>query len=82
MELSVDRINSLAEEVEQLKAENERLKDCVTDLQNGNDSLYNALCKYKSCLQEIKAIVCGNYEIIDPQGRKDILKLIIKAEVE
>lgn len=37
---------------------------------------------YKQTLQEIKAIVCGNYEIIDPQGRKDILKLITKAEEE
>lgn len=33
-------------------------------------------------LLEIKAIVCGNYEIIDPQRRKDILKLITKAESE
>lgn len=38
--------------------------------------------RLKQTLQEIKAIVCGNYEIIDPQGRKDILKLITKAESE
>lgn len=35
----------------------------------------------KACLQEIKAIVCSNGEIIDTQGRKDIIKLITKAEV-
>ena len=45
------------------------------ELQKENERL-------KSCLQEIKKIVCGNYEIIDPQGRKDILKLISKAEEE
>lgn len=45
------------------------------ELQKENERL-------KSCLQGIKAIVCGNYEIIDPQGRKDILKLITKAEEE
>lgn len=38
--------------------------------------------KLEQTLQEIKAIVCGNYEIIDPQGRKDILKLITKVESE
>lgn len=37
--------------------------------------------KYLTTLQEIKAIVCGNYEIIDPQGRKDILKLITKERI-
>lgn len=45
---------------------------CMTERRN----------KANTILQGIKTIVCGNYEIIDPQGRKDILKLITKAEEE
>ena len=62
--------------LENLRQENERLKE------NDCEKCYHLdmYIKYKSCLQEIKAIVCGNYEIIDPQGRKDIIKLITKAE--
>ena len=37
--------------------------------------------RLKAVLQEIKAIVSSNCEIIDAQGRKDILKNIVKAEV-
>ena len=47
-----------------------------------NSEYIDKLKKIQQTLQEIKAIVCGNYEIIDPQGRKDILKLITKAEEE
>lgn len=77
-----------------LKAENERLKDGVKDLQNGNDSLYNALCKYKSCLQEIKEIIRENcklcldmdgFEKPDDCGICDYLKILQKiadCEVE
>lgn len=61
--------------VKNLLETKQRLKAELTDLEAENDKL-------RTCLQEIKAIVCGNYEIIDPQGRKDILKLIIKAESE
>ena len=65
--------------IAELKAENERLKKL--------ECKFKEYCtcnteKYIQTLQEIKAIVCGNYEIIDPQGRKDILKLITKAESE
>ena len=64
----------------ELKAENDRLKarkdkyyqQTLDDEIQINELLHT--------LQEIKAIVCGNYEIIDPQGRKDILKLINKTE--
>ena len=63
------------EAYETLKAENEKL---IEDLGIANKYVN----KYHQTLQEIKAIVCGNYEIIDAQGRKDILKLITKAEEE
>ena len=64
----------------ELKAENDRLKarkdkyyqQTLDDEIQINELLHT--------LQEIKTIVCGNYEIIDPQGRKDILKLINKTE--
>lgn len=78
-----------------LKAENERLKKeneillCQLVINDDEDvtvqiseSQFDKYNKYRQTLQEIKAIVCGNYEIIDPQGRKDILKLIAKAESE
>ena len=70
------------------KDENERLRKQIeydsryNDMQAEIDCGERLITKYKICLQEIKAIVCGNYEIIDPQGRKDILKLINKTEVE
>lgn len=54
----------------------------VYNLQTRNTILELRIDKLRTCLQDIKAIVCGNYEIIDPQGRKDILKLITKAESE
>ena len=75
--------------MEDLKQENERVKkelDVALREENrwkSNFNNYRDVCrKQYQILQEIKAIVCGNYEIIDPQGRKDILKLITKAESE
>lgn len=81
---------------EGLKAENDKLKEEVETRDNlidhfRDEALYRATIaseyqkdrtKLEQTLQEIKAIVCGNYEIIDPQGRKDILKLITRAEEE
>lgn len=91
---------------EELKAENDRLKEevqtekiyssqieeleeSIVGQKNAYkklNSMYEENCEYtgklEHTLQEIKAIICGNYEIIDPQGRKDILKLINKAEEE
>lgn len=71
-----------AEEISNLKAEIERLNNCLMESLTHEKNALDVSIKYKDTLQEIKAIVCGNYEIIDPQGRKDILKLITKAEVE
>ena len=69
-------IQNLSVENAELKAENERLQEKIESY------AYKQADKYLTTLQQIKAIVCGNYEIIDPQGRKDILKLITKAEEE
>lgn len=57
--------------------------ESLTDITTG-ETIYrsNLVNKLKHILQEIKAIVCSNYEIIDHQGRKDILKLINKTEEE
>ena len=82
----------LKAENEKLKHSNENLRlalktyempeviKVLTDWRTGELAL--RINKYKQTLQEIKAIVCGNYEIIDPQGRKDILKLINKTEIK
>lgn len=82
------QLQRLQQENEELKAENERLQkltcfNCGEEtLSPSGAELYDKILVCKQTLQEIKAIVCGNYEIIDPQGRKDILKLITKAEEE
>lgn len=74
-ELQKAVIDEFLKEIAELKAENEALIEGL-----GIANKY--VNKYHKTLQEIKAIVCGNYEIIDSQGRKDILKLITKAESE
>ena len=83
------QLKRLEAENAKLKAENEKLKLSERDLSRicqgfKKDIETEKFCKlkYYKTLQEIKAIVCGNYEIIDPQGRKDIIKLITKAESE
>lgn len=80
----------LEKEIEEQREKNKRLTCKILEVKALNETL-NVQCTSQDCtqlrklyqtLQEIKAIVCGNYEIIDPQGRKDILKLITKAESE
>lgn len=93
--LKNERTADLVKQIDELKTENTKLNEKILKFKWDNPyfDLYNNVVnqrdmweqkskQYKSCLQEIKAIVCGNYEIIDTQGRKDILKLITKAEEE
>lgn len=80
--LTIDEINKLQKENVELKAENDRLKEEIKELAHYLACMTEQRNKANTCLQEIKAIVCGNYEIIDPQGRKDILKLINKTEIK
>jgi len=72
----------LSIKIDELKAENEKLKQEIKELAHYLACMTEQRNKANTCLQQIKTIVCGNYEIIDPQGRKDILKLITKAEEE
>lgn len=67
-----------------LELDKYRQKELETKAEATKSNIHNLalLSKANKTLQEIKAIVCGNYEIIGPQGRKDILKLITKAEEE
>ena len=85
-------INNPVEAYERLKAENECLKqefeiESLTDKTTG-ETIYrsNLVNKYKSCLQEIKAIVKKNitYQDTDSTTRAmtKILGLITKAESE
>ena len=66
--LSVDEINKLQQE-------NKRLNDII-------DSYQPRLQKYKDVLQEIKTIVSGDYEMLDPQTLQDIRSIITKVEEE
>lgn len=68
--------------ITELQTKNERLKEEIKELAHYLACMTEQRNKANICLQQIKAIVCGNYEIIDSQGRKDILKLITKAEEE
>lgn len=92
-ELQKAVIEEFLKENAELKAKNERLKKEIKNNKSAYQvelGTYNMECgnlleenkQLWQTLQEIKAIVCGNYEIIDPQGRKDILRLITKAESE
>ena len=59
----------------------ELMKDQIENLQTVYEMYSRGYFKYKNILSEIKEIVCGNYEIIDSYGRKEIIKLLNKAEV-
>ena len=69
----------------------EKYNQVSRDFYNGkycnkeNCSLLNAKeqeCKeLKNCLTEIKEIVNGNYEILDPQAKNEILQKISECEV-
>lgn len=76
----INEIKKILDENSALIKDNTRLTEENTFLKEIYEKLKDQERLYVSALQEIKAIVCGNYEIIDPQGRKDILKLITKAE--
>lgn len=76
------RLKEEIKEVKKYQYQQEYLDKEIEEMQKALKTLAEGLNKRQMTLQEIKAIVCGNYEIIDPQGRKDILKLITKAESE
>lgn len=80
--LSVKEINLLQAQNEGYRKQNESLQKENDHWQQLYQNEHCDLLKFKNCLQKIKAIVCSNYEIIDTQGRKDILKLITKMEEE
>ena len=58
---------------ELLKQENEELKARVKIL-NRMTGIFSARLaeKYRQALEEIREIVSGNYEILDPQAKKEI----------
>ena len=76
--------------MEDLKQENERLKECIQELASDNlntiqemdnerrrvEQLKEKNEKYEETLQEIKAIVSGDYETLDPQALQEIRKII------
>ena len=74
----------LENSIQRLKQENEELKKYIIALENDNDWL-TALFKgatlqkyeaYQTALEEIREIVSGCYEVLEPQAKKDIEKLI------
>lgn len=93
MELSVDRINSLAKKIEQLKAENERLTKLLENAYKREEDVRGQLgeaeCmlnRYDRKLQEIKEIVEKDFNHTCwedyAEQLKQILQKISDCEVE
>lgn len=64
--------SELYEKNVQLQKENEELKK----YQYTQEYLQSEIEKRQKALEEIREIVSGNYEILDPQAKQDIKKLI------
>lgn len=82
IELEQGKMSELKEEIEIRDNLSEKFRKEALSWANIANEYQKDKTKLEKTLQEIKAIVCGNYDIIDPQGRKDILKLINKTEIK
>lgn len=65
--------------IKRLEQENKRQFKRIVELKKSEDEFYceaelanKTAYKYKSALEEIREIVTGNYELLDPQAKKDI----------
>ena len=56
-------------QLQRLKQENENLKKEVKQIRTYEEL---KLKKYKQALEEIREIVTGNYDVLEPQAKKDI----------
>ena len=78
--------SSLQQEVKNLKHEHEkaiwRKCQCLKEQQDEIFHLKNKLADAKRALQDIKAIVSGDYEMLDPQAVQEIRSILTKAEEE
>lgn len=60
-------------QLKRLEQENEELKKEVKQIRTYEELKLN---KYHFALEEIREIVTGNYDVLEPQAKKDIEKII------
>lgn len=76
--------SSLQQEVKQLKHEHEkaiwRKYQCLKEQQDEIFHLKNKLADVRRALLDIKTIVSGDYEMLDPQAVQEIRSILIKVE--
>lgn len=76
--------SSLQQEIKQLKHEHDkaiwRKYQCLKEQQDEIFYLKNKLADVRRALQDIKDIVSGNYEMLDPQALQEIRSILSKVE--
>lgn len=72
-----DKNYNLQRQLDQLKAENSKLKQRIIEIDR---SYKNRQEELEQTLNEIKEIVNGDYEILDPQAKNAILQKINEVE--
>lgn len=82
--LSLSKLLSLIglqkEEVQRLREENKELRERVEELEPMTGIFSARLAeKYKKALKEIRDIVTGSYELLDPQAKKEIEGIVNKV---
>lgn len=58
-----------------------RKNQCLKEQQDEIFHLKNKLADVRRALQDIKTIVSGDYEMLDPQALQEIRSILTKAEV-
>lgn len=67
--MSAGTFKLIREQLQRLKQDNENLKKEVKQIRTYEEL---KLKKYKQALEEIREIVTGNYDVLEPQAKKDI----------
>lgn len=77
-----ERLKEEIKEVKKYQYQQEYLDKEIEEMQKALKTLAEGLNKRQMLLQEIKAIVSGDYEMLDPQTLQEIRSIITKTEEE